>query len=229
MKNKILIFEDDETYFEIIYNELAKYDVDIFPAPGDAFDRFSDSMVYYASKPNEKNFNVIKDYVLEFNPNIVILDICFDENRSTDQSGMTVKNNLLDVEFPDAVVYYYSKRIKNFVDENLQIHKSAHLRADVKLKIADVFGLNLITSKQSTPSEQQVLVTTTGEDDPGAPPTLLHSNGTNGSGGFGKTARKSKTTGQVRQLLSGSGSDSRKASPGGRNLNVSNLAAGLPK
>lgn len=193
MKNKILIFEDDETYFKIIYYELAKYDVDIYPSPGDEFNRFSNSMVYYASKPNDKNFGEIKNYVVEFNPNIVILDICFDENRPTDQSGMTVKSNLLDVDYRDTVVYYYSKRIKSYIDENLQINKSPHLHADVKYKIADVFGFKLVNSRKTVPSEQQVFATASKESSVSAE-AGAHTNGTIGSGHFEKAEPKEQSS-----------------------------------
>lgn len=163
MKHKILIFEDDQTYFEIIYNELSQYDVDIFPSPGKVFDEFSDSMLYYVKNPGEKTFNVIRDYVMKFTPDIVILDICFDATSDTDQSGKIIKSNLLDVDFPYAAVYYYSKRFKNLSEENMQINKSPYLHTDVKNKIVKVYGFSPAHPKEPVMQEQEVLIATSGD------------------------------------------------------------------
>ncbi|MCX6272757.1 MAG: hypothetical protein NTU44_16380 [Bacteroidetes bacterium] len=140
MENKVLIIEDSDIDFSDIFDSLSEYDVLVYPDRSN-FDNFSDLLDEYARKKSTTVFENIKNIIIDFKPNFVLLDIGLNHDDPNDKTGLELQKSIIDKELKNCDTIIISSH--SYQDKLPYIRKksAASIKGQIEEKLIKKFGI----------------------------------------------------------------------------------------
>ncbi|MGG7666898.1 hypothetical protein [Dyadobacter sp. BHUBP1] len=138
---KILIADDSVYNLTSVYDFLFKYDVTLYPTENEIVP-FSDLLFDFGSGQIDDGLERIVRKIEEFDPDIILLDVCLNDSVASNTSGYDIQKAIEDHStLRSKEVFHLTRHQPRFFGNNRHIPKGSSMEGFLKAKIVEPFGL----------------------------------------------------------------------------------------